>query len=127
MSDKAGELQNILEKPYVKCILYAHDKIGVKKVFRFLTRLTEKIYNWIFFHTVAEKLPDVEPSTSFSSNGLNHCGKEILGLKETPLDKGTANLRIIKLIKDGDHPLVIVDLTKEVCVLSVETKVSSNV
>lgn len=28
VSDKAGDLQNILEKPHLKSVLYAHDKIG---------------------------------------------------------------------------------------------------
>lgn len=66
----------------------------------------------LFCLYLAEKLPDVAPSTSYEpfNGGMNSFSKEILGLKETRLDGGAANLRIIKLFKDGDHPLVKIRL-----------------
>ncbi|KRY85250.1 MAGUK p55 subfamily member 5 [Trichinella pseudospiralis] len=78
ISDAAAELQTVLDKPYFKTLLAVHDQ--------------------------AVEFIDRTPTTNGSQNWrLSGC----LGLLETTLtgEKGGDNLRIIRLIRDGDLPL----------------------
>ncbi|KRY33868.1 MAGUK p55 subfamily member 5 [Trichinella spiralis] len=78
ISDAAAELQTVLDKPYFKTLLAVHDQ-----TVEFIDRT-----------------PTTDGSQSWRLSGC-------LGLLETMLtgEKGGDNLRIIRLIRDGDLPL----------------------
>ncbi|KRZ77062.1 MAGUK p55 subfamily member 5 [Trichinella papuae] len=78
ISDAAAELQTVLDKPYFKTLLAVHDQ-AVEFI---------------------DRTPTTDGSQSWRLSGC-------LGLLETTLtgEKGGDNLRIIRLIRDGDLPL----------------------